>query len=601
MAKNVPERNEISKKDTWALEDIYPNLSAWEEDLDRLKKLAEKIPEFKGKISVSPESLLAFMRLSDEISLLCDDLANYAHRKSDEDTRISENQALVSRVTAVMTELGEASDFEAPELLSISDETMEQFYARVPELKLYRRHFDRLRKKKDHVLDAAGEKLLASVGEVAASARKVYSLFSNADLTFPNVKDAAGEEHALSQGTYIMHMTSQDRVLRKNAFDTYYNVYENFKNTVAATLAGHVKSLQFYAKARNYSSPLERALSGTEVSESVYHNLIKVVNENQDKMYRYLALRKKLLGLDELHFYDLYAPLVTDADEKYSYEESVATVKKAMAPLGEDYGKHLAEGFSNRWIDVYENKGKRSGAYSAGARVHPYVLLNYTGTLDSQFTIAHEMGHAMHSWYSTKNQPVIYSDYVIFVAEVASTCNEALLMEYLLQQTTDRRKRANLINHFLEQFRATLYRQTMFAEFELKISQLEMAGIPLTAEKLCEEYEILLRKYFGDEIVIDPHIRMEWARIPHFYYNFYVYQYATGFSAAIALSRRILSGETGAVEDYLNFLSGGCSKDPISLLRDAGVDMATEQPVRAALELFGSMLDEMEKLMEDVS
>ena len=599
MAKPIPERKEIPSSAKWALEDLYKDVSAWEEDLNKLKKIVPQIPSYKGKISTDSAMLLKFMKLSDEISLLCDDLANYAHRKSDEDTRISEHQALVSRVSAVFTELGEASDFEAPELLSISDADMERFYKEEPALKLYKRYFDKHRKKRGHILDESGEKLLASMGEVGQASQKTYSLFCNADLSFPDVEDASGEKHALSQGTYISLMNSHDRVLRKNAFEAFYKVYGSFKNTLASTLSGHVKSLQFYTKARSYASPLERALSATEVPVSVYENLIRVVNDHQELMYRYIALRKKLLGVDELHFYDLYAPLVPGAEENISYEQAVETVMASLKPMGAEYCNQLREGFSSRWIDVYENKGKRSGAYSAGARVHPYVLLNYNGNLDSQFTVAHEMGHAMHSWYSNQSQPLIYSDYVIFVAEVASTCNEALLMQYLLKQTKDKKQRAQLINHFLEQFRATLYRQTMFAEFEWNISKLEMAGVPLTADTLCNEYEKLIRTYFGDGIVLDDEIRMEWARIPHFYYNFYVYQYATGYAAAIALSQRILSGEKDAVDDYIRFLSGGCSKDPISLLKDAGVDMASPRPVEAALELFGQLIDEMEKLMEE--
>jgi oligoendopeptidase F len=495
---------------------------------------------------------------------------------------------------------GELSDFEAPELLSVSDETLEQFYRDEPDLQLYRRHFEKLRKKKDHILDPAGEKLLASAGELAQVGENVYGLFQNADLTFPNVLDSKGETYALSQGSYISLLQSEDRVLRQNAYETYYAAYRNYRNTLAATLSGQVKSLAFYTKARNYPSALERSLSRTEVPVSVYENLITVVNENQHLMTRYLSLRKKLLGVDELHFYDLYTPLVSGVDEDIPYETAVNTVKEALRPLGEDYAKVLEKGFSSRWIDVYENQGKRSGAYSAGARIHPYVLLNYTGSLDGQFTIAHEMGHALHSYYSNKCQPVVYSDYVIFVAEVASTCNEALLMEHLLAKTEDKRQRAYLLNHFLEQFRATLYRQTMFAEFEWTLSKLEQAGVPLTADTLCKEYGDLLERYFGNSVVMDENITMEWARIPHFYYDFYVYQYATGYAAAIALSRRILSGEVGAVDDYLRFLSGGCSKDPITLLRDAGVDMSTEEPVRSALQLFEKLLDEMEQLMEEL-
>lgn len=599
MADKILERQEISREHKWRLEDLYPDLAAWEQDLGKLHKLVEEIPGYRGKLSQDPSQLLRYMKLNEELSILCDSLANYAQRKSDEDTRISEHQALVARLMTELTRAGELSDFEAPELLSISDETMENFYAQVPELELYRRHFDKIRRKRAHILDAAGEKLLASAGEISQVAENVYSLFQNADLRFDPVKDANGKEHPLSQGSYISLLQSEDRTLRENAYHGYYNAYRTYRNTMAATLAGQVKSLAFYTKARNYDSALERALDGSEVPVSVYETLIKVVNENQHLMGRYLELRKKLLGVEKLHFYDLYAPLVSGVEEKIPYEESVRTVQEALLPLGKEYGKILAEGLSSGWVDVYENVGKRSGAYSAGARVHPYVLLNYTDNLDSQFTLAHEMGHALHSYYSNQNQPVIYSDYVIFVAEVASTCNEALLMEHLLTQTKDKRKRAYLINHFLEQFRATLYRQTMFAEFEWTLSKLEAQGVPLTADTLCRKYGELIHNYFGDHVVMDEEISLEWARIPHFYYDFYVYQYATGYAAAIALSRRILKGEDGAVEAYLNFLSGGCSKDPISLLKDAGVDMNTEQPLRSALQLFSELLDEMQALMEE--
>jgi len=600
MADRILDRNEIAKEYTWALEDLYPDIPAWERDLTKLRELVDTIPMYRGKLCTDSKMLLNYMRLNDEISILCDSLANYAQRKSDEDTRISEHQGLVAKLMTEFTRAGELSDFEAPELLSISDADMESFYALTPELELYRRHLDKLRRKREHILNAQGEKLLASAGELSQTPENVYGLFNNADLTFPDVQDSEGNLHALSQGSYISLLQSEDRTLRKNAFMAYYSAYRTFRNTMAATLAGQEKSLAFFTKARNYASPLERALDRTEVPVSVYENLIAAVNANQHLMERYVALRKKLLGVEELHFYDLYATLVGGVDERIPYEDSVHTVKEALLPLGEDYAKILDQGFKNRWIDVYENKGKRSGAYSAGARVHPYVLLNYTGTLDSQFTIAHEMGHALHSYYSNKNQPIIYSDYVIFVAEVASTCNEALLMEHLLAKTTDKRKRAYLINHFLEQFRATLYRQTMFAEFEWTLSKLEMAGQPLTADTLCKEYGDLVHRYFGDGVLMDEEIQLEWARIPHFYYNFYVYQYATGYAAAIALSRRILRGEDGAVEAYLGFLSGGSSKDPISLLKDAGVDMTTSQPVEAALQLFSELLDEMESLTEEL-
>ena len=391
-------------------------------------------------------------------------------------------------------------------------------------------------------------------------------------------------------------MHQSDRVLRKSAFEAMYKTYGSFKNTMAATLSAQIKSVQFYSQARNYSSSLEAALDDNEVPVEVYTNLIKAVHENMDYMYKYVDLRKKLMGVDELHFYDIYANMAADADMKIPFEQAKETVLKALEPLGEDYLKIMREGFDNRWIDVYENEGKTSGAYSAGARVHPYVLLNYKDNLDSMFTLAHEMGHAIHSYLSNKKQSVVYSDYVIFVAEVASTCNEALLMQYLLKTTEDKKQKAYLINYFLEQFRTTLYRQTMFAEFELKINELCAAGETLTADTLCEIYGKLNKLYFGDGLVLDDEIRLEWARIPHVYYNYYVYQYATGYSAAIALSQRILNEGETAVKDYIGFLSGGCSKDPIELLRGAGVDMATTKPISDALKLFGSLIDKMNEL-----
>ena len=427
----------------------------------------------------------------------------------------------------------------------------------------------------------------------------IYGMLTDADLTFPDVADAEDNLHPLSQGTYISYMESSDRVLRKNAFETLYHTYGAFKNSISAVLSAQVKQLQYFAQARKYTSSLEASLDATNVPVAVYTNLIEAVHKNLDKMYRYVDLRKKLLGVDELHMYDLYTPLVAGVDNKTPIEEAKKNVYDALAPLGDDYRKILQEGFDNRWIDIYENAGKRSGAYSAGAKVHPFVLLNYTGTLDSQFTLAHEMGHALHSYLSNKHQNPLDSEYVIFVAEVASTCNEALFMEHLLSKTTDKKERAYLINHFLEQFRSTLYRQTMFAEFELNIGKMAQEGSALTPDVLNAEYRRLNRLYYGESIVLDDEIDMEWMRIPHFYYNYYVFQYATGYAAAIALSRRILrEGET-AVKDYLEFLSGGCSKSPIDLLKGAGVDMSTTKPVEEALALFGELIDEMEALMQE--
>ncbi len=409
--------------------------------------------------------------------------------------------------------------------------------------------------------------------------------------------DKDGNPLPLSNATFVPYEMSEDRVLRRSAYEQYYDTCGRFQNTAAAVLSSEVKQRQFFASARKYESPLAAAVSSTRVPPEVYHNLVDTVNANLDKLHRYVRLRRRLLGVDELHMYDIYAPMVSGADKVIPFDQAKATVYDALAPMGEEYRAIIKEGFDNRWIDVYENVGKRSGAYMNGVVVHPFVLLNQKDNLDSMFTMAHEMGHAVHSYLSNKTQPTVYRDYVIFVAEVASTCNEALLMEHLLGQTTDKRERAWLINHFLEQFKGTLYRQTMFAEYELRLGELNAQGVPLTAEKLSAEYKALNAKYFGPDMVTDDRIALEWVRIPHFYYNYYVYQYSTGYSAAIALSRRILKEGAPAVKDYMEFLSGGSSKDPIDLLRGAGVDMQSPKPVQDALDLFGELLDEMEALM----
>ena len=597
--KKIPERSEVPEIDRWAVEDMYPTDEAWKEDLEKLKTMTAQIAGCAGKLAENAQTLLAFAQKMEQAGVVLSNLANYAARRNDEDTRVAKYQEMYGMMMSAYVAFSSATAFETPEIMAIPDETMDRFYAEEPGLERYRRYLFNIRRHAAHVLSPAEEKLLAMTGEMSSAPDDIYSKFADADLTFPDAVDKDGGKHPLSQGTYISYMESPDRELRKSAFRNTYNTWAAHKNTVAAILNSQVKALQFNADARKYASPLEASLDNTNVPVSVYHNLIEAVHQNMDKMYRYVRLRKKLLGVDELHFYDLYTPLVPGADVKIPFAEAKQTVYNALAPMGENYRKILKEGFDNRWIDVYQNVGKRSGAYSAGAFVHPYVLLNYTGTLDSQFTLAHEMGHALHSWHSNKYQNPIDADYVIFVAEVASTCNEALLMEYLLSKTTDKKERAYLINHFLEQFRTTLYRQTMFAEFELIIGRLNQQGVALTAERMCEEYKKLNHLYFGDDIVLDDEIAYEWERIPHFYYNYYVFQYATGYSAAIALSRRILREGEKAVKDYTVFLSGGCSKDPIDLLKGAGVDMSTPDPVNQALALFGELIGEMEELMAE--
>ena len=599
MEKKIPVRSEADPKYTWALEDVYANNDVWKADLEKARALPAQLAAYKGHLGDSAQKLLEFLQLGDGISVLFDSLYGYAQRRSDEDTANSLYQGMTSQAMSAMVAVDAASSFETPELLAIPDDKLEQFYQEEPALETYRLALTRIRSKRAHILSDAEEKLLAAAGEMSQAPDSVYSVFADADLKFPSATDKDGNSHPVTHGTYIPLMHSADRVLRKSAFASLYSVYGQFRNTAAALLSAQVKQLKFYADARKYDSTLQASLDGNYVPTEVYTNLISAVHENMAPMYRYVDLRRKLLGVDELHMYDLYTPIVSDVDVNIPYEEAKQTVYDALACMGDDYRAILKEGFDNRWIDVYENVGKCSGAYSAGLRKHPYVLLNYSGTLDSMFTLAHEMGHAIHSYLSNKHQPVAYSNYSIFVAEVASTCNEALLMQHLLKTTKDKKRRAYLINYFLEQFRTTLYRQTMFAEFELEINRRNERGESLTAESLNALYHELNHQYFGDDIVIDKEIDLEWARIPHFYYDYYVYQYATGYSAAIALSRRILKEGAPAVKDYIHFLSGGCSTDPISLLRGAGVDMASTAPIHDALQLFDELITEMAQLMEE--
>ena len=593
----IPARADVPAKDKWAIQDLFATDEDWRAALAKAKEFIPRITAFRGRLAESGAALLSFFRLDDEISLAFDALVHYAQRRSDEDTRVAAYQEMVSQVTRFAVEIQSAAAFETPELLAISDEDMNRLYAEAPELELYRLNIDRIRRRREHVLSDKEEAILAAAGEMAASPDDIYSMLNDADLKFPDAVDKDGSKHPVTHGTFIPLMQSYDRVLRKSAFDSLYSVYGQFRNTSAATLSAQLKQLLFFANVRKYPSTLDAALDGNEVPTEIYRNLIDAVHRSFAPMYRYVALRKKLLGVDELHMYDLYVPVVDGVEMKFTFEEAKEIALKALAPLGEDYLNLLREGFANGWIDVYENEGKRSGAYSAGARVHPYVLLNFKGTLDDVFTLVHEMGHSIHSYLSNKTQPTAYQDYVIFVAEVASTCNEALLMEYLLSVTTDKKERAYLINHFLEQFRGTLYRQTMFAEFELAANEMTQRGEGTTAEALCAMYKKLNEQYFGPEMNVDEEISLEWARIPHFYYDYYVYQYATGYAAAIALSRRILREGEAAVKDYLGFLSGGCSADPITLLRGAGVDMASPKPIEDATKLFDEMISEMEKIL----
>lgn len=577
---------------------MYASDDEWKQDLEKIKGYIPKLESYHGTLGENAGNLLGFLQLQDEISVLLDRFANYALRKADEDTRNTTYQGYKDQTMGTFVSISSALSFAEPEILEIPDEVLNGFFQGQPKLDEYRRCIHDIRRKKEHILSDAEEKILAAAGDLAQAPDDIFSLLNNADMTFDSVTDIEGNRLPVTHASFIPLLQNYDRNVRKDAFESLYRTYDGLKNTSAAVLSAQMKQLHFYAKMRRYNSPLEAALDSTNVDPQVYYNLIEAVHENMDSMYKYVRLRKKLLKVDELHMYDLYVPMVSNAEREISFDETKANIREALSVLGADYVALLDEGFSSRWIDIYENTGKRSGAYSSGCRVHPYVLLNYKNNLDSEFTAIHEMGHALHSYLSNKKQPVVNADYVIFVAEVASTCNEALLMQYLLKKTTDKKERAYLINYFLEQFRTTLYRQTMFAEFELKMSQMVQNEESINSETACKVYHDLIDLYFGKDVFHDAKIDLEWARIPHFFYNFYVYQYATGFSAAIALSQKILQEGEPAVKAYKeNFLSAGCSKDPVSILKDAGVDMSTKKPVEEALKLFDSLIDEMEELM----
>ena len=596
-SKKLPKRSEVPEEFTWNLKDIFEDDAAWEKALEEAKAYPEKIGTYKGRLSESADVMLSYFRLSDEISVAIEKIYGYASLKSDEDTGAAAYQIMKGKAVNLYVSIGGASSFAVPELIGIPDETVAKFFSERKELEVYRRPLEVIRRKKAHVLAPECEEILARAREMAGGPEAIGGILRNADMKYGEVADSKGVMHPLSSGTFVLLEESSDRVLRENAFKRCYGKYGELKNTLAAILDSQFKQLVFFADTRKYNSTLEASLDNTEGPTDVYHNLIKAVHGNLDKMYKYVALRKKLLSVEELHMYDVYTPIVADVAKEIDFETAKATVKDALKVLGQDYIDILEEGFSSRWIDVYENEGKRSGAYSSGSSVpHPYVLLNHSNNLDSMFTLAHEMGHALHSYHSTKYQPTATADYVIFVAEVASTVNEVLLMKYLLSKTTDKKEKAYLINHFLEQFKGTVYRQTMFAEFELELGKMAENAETLTADALCAKYLELNKLYFGPDMVSDDEISLEWARIPHFFYNYYVFQYATGFSAAVAIAEKILSEGEPAVKAYKKFLSSGSSKDPISLLRIAGVDMSTPDPVNRGLKLFGELIDEITEI-----
>ncbi len=596
--KKLPSRSEIKVEDTWKLEDIFASDDAWEKEFEEVKALIPQMEKFKGKLGESAQTLYDALQEQDELTMRVSKLYTYAHMRYDQDTTNSFYQGLNDRIKTLYTQIASALSYVTPEILSIEESKIKQYMAEHKELKLYAHALDEITRERPHILSESEEALLAQASEVLGSSSNTFGMLNNADLEFPSIKDENGEEVEITHGRYIRFLESSDRGVRKEAFKAVYETYGKFKNTFASTLSGTVKKDNFSARVRHYNSARHSALSTNNIPEEVYDNLVKTVNDNLHLLHRYIDLRKKVLGIEDLHMYDLYTPLVKDVKMEVTYEEAKDYILKGLKPLGEDYLNVLKEGFENRWVDVHENKGKRSGAYSSGTYgTNPYILMNWQDNVNNLFTLAHEFGHSVHSYYTRKTQPYPYGDYSIFVAEVASTCNEALLNDYLLKTIDDEKQRLYLLNHYLEGFRGTVFRQTMFAEFEHDVHVRAQNGEPLTPELLTKLYYDLNKKYFGDNLVIDEEIGLEWARIPHFYYNYYVYQYATGFSAAAALSKQILEEGDAAVERYVGFLKSGSSDYPIEVLKKAGVDMTTSQPIEEALAVFEEKLTEMERLL----
>ncbi|MEH7887084.1 oligoendopeptidase F [Bacillus sp. JJ1609] len=597
--KKLPPRNEIATEDTWRLEDIFANDEVWEKEFNEVKSLLPGIQEYQGKLGESADQLYNALQLQDKLLERLGRLYTYAHMRYDQDTTNSFYQGFDDRIKNLYSQAGSALAFIVPEILAVDEQKIKGFLAEKEELKLYEHALEEINLQRPHVLSAEQEALLAEASEVMSSPSNTFGMLNNADLEFPSIKDENGEEVEITHGRYIRFLESEDRRVREDAFKAVYKTYGSFKNTFSSTLSGNIKKDNFNARVRKYDSARHAALSANNIPESVYENLVNTVNDNLHLLHRYIKLRRKVLGLEKLHMYDLFTPLVKNVKMEIPYAEAKDYVLKGLAPLGEEYNNVLKEGFENRWVDVYENKGKRSGAYSSGTYgTNPYILMNWQDNVNNLFTLAHEFGHSVHSYYTRKTQPYPYGNYSIFVAEVASTCNEALLNDYMLNTIDDEQKRLYLLNHYLEGFRGTVFRQTMFAEFEHMIHLKAQNNEALTADSLTKDYYELNKKYFGNEdIEIDEEIGLEWSRIPHFYYNYYVYQYATGFSAATALSKQILEEGQPAVERYLDFLKAGSSDYPIEVLKKAGVDMTSSKPIEEALKVFEEKLNEMEAML----
>lgn len=593
--EQLVKRSEVPAENRWKLEDMFASQEQWDKEYNEVKTLIKKASAFQGKLD-SADELKACFELDDELSQLTERLYVYAHMRQDEDTAAPTYQALTQKAKKLSVEAGEALSFVTPEILSLPVEKLDQFIAD-PSLSAYTFTLTEMKREKAHVLTKAEEALLAQVGNISQAPQNIFGMLNNADLKFPKIKNEEGKEVELTHGSYIQFLESPDREVRKNAFKAVYETYAKQKNTIAATLGANVNKNVFYSRVRKYPSVLEMSLYGDNIPKEVYSNLIDTIHESLPLMHRYMKLRQKLLGVDELHMYDLFAPLVDEYKLDITFEEAKKITKEGLKPLGEDYLSVLQEGYDNGWIDIYENESKRTGAYSWGAYgTHPYVLLNHNDNLNSMFTLAHEMGHALHSYYSDNALKYRDAQYTIFLAEVASTTNEALLMDYLLNKSTDPKEKMYLLTYYADQFRTTVFRQTMFAEFEKIIHQRAEEGDSLTPQDLSAIYYDLNVKYYGEDMVVDKDIEMEWARIPHFYNSFYVYKYATGFSAATSFSKQILEEGKPAVDRYLGFLKSGGSDYSINILAKAGVDMSSPEPIREAMSVFESVIEQMEQL-----
>jgi oligoendopeptidase F len=593
--KKLKTRNEIDSMYKWNVEKLYKHSAEWEEDFKILKSKAPEMQRFSGELGEA-KSLLNFLESNVEIQRLLDKLLVYAHLRGDEDTAKAEFQVLKNKIDAYAAEVSSITAFFIPELLSLPEGTVDEAISRLPELKLYEFYLKDILSQKPHILSSEGEKLLASVSDCLSAPGNIFGMLTNADMTFPNIKDEKGNEIELTEGNYSSFIKSKDRRVRKEAFEALFRTYKGFKNTLTSSLTSSTKNFIFNAKTRNYASALESSLKPNNIPVEVYHNVVDTINNNLSSLHKYVGLKKKLLGLEEIHMYDLYVPIVDAEEDHIEYEDAVKITLDGIKPLGEEYLNIFKEGISEGWVDVFENKGKRGGAYSWGCYDSmPYVLLNYNYQLNDVSTLAHEMGHSIHSYYSRKTQPYIYSEYELFCAEVASTTNECLLIDYLIKNENDKKKRLFLINQQLEGIRTTVFRQCMFAEFEKITHENIEQGNPLSPEDLCKIYHDLNVKYFGEEMIVDEGIDMEWSRIPHFYNDFYVYQYTTGFAAANSFSKMIVEEGESAVERYKDFLKSGGSDYPINILKKAGVDMTTPKPLEDTIRRFDELLEMLDK------